>query len=633
MKKSFLIFASLTMATGLSAQILHVPSEYATIQVGINAATPGDTVLVAEGKYYEKIDLTGHTPIVVGSLFIIDGSQSHIANTIIDGSQLSQSDNMSVVTFGPGNDTTSILSGFTIQGGKGTLSSVPDLKGGGIWISGCGARVAHNIIQNNVLNDSLVGVCFGCVGGGISMDYAQNLPVIIENNLIRNNSVHSVNSYAHGGGLSTYGTVKIINNTIENNSCSMNNTSGAFYAYGGGLLSNGDFTMMVSLVHNQINGNIVNATSSRGGGVYAANTGFSCSGNEFTGNEVQDPSGTGNTGEGDGGGLFTFFLDHTAVISGNHFISNIALAAGGWGGGIYIYSNYSPSDTVFIENNIFKDNQANRGGALGTATGTITRNNVFASNVAVDKGGAMVLAYCNHQFINNSFYHNQAGVNAGSIYSNQPSIAQTILNCVFWKDSLTGTQSYQEIYGYGKIEIAFCDIDTNLITIPVKKTGPGNFIQDPLFSETQILHPYVWSPCVDAGTGQYTTSEGLTMFAPEYDILGTPRPAGAGYDIGAYDDMAGGVGISGITDYESRITNFPNPFSISTTFVYDLKESCKVNLEIYDSFGRQVATLVNGCQSQGKQEISWEAPGLPTGIYFYRLQAGNTGSSGKIIKK
>ena len=57
---------------------------------------------------------------MVASEFLMDGDTNHIANTIIDGSQLTNLDSASVVYFVSGEDTTSILCGFTIQHGKGT---------------------------------------------------------------------------------------------------------------------------------------------------------------------------------------------------------------------------------------------------------------------------------------------------------------------------------------------------------------------------------------------------------------------------------------------------------------------------------------------------------------------------------
>ncbi|HWR69941.1 MAG TPA: hypothetical protein VN415_02695, partial [Dehalococcoidia bacterium] len=96
-----------------------VTQDYATIQAAIDASNDGDTVVVSEGTYMENIRYRGKA-IVVGSLYLVDSDTTHIAKTIIDGSSSTQADSGSVVYFVDGEDTTSVLCGFTIQGGSGT---------------------------------------------------------------------------------------------------------------------------------------------------------------------------------------------------------------------------------------------------------------------------------------------------------------------------------------------------------------------------------------------------------------------------------------------------------------------------------------------------------------------------------
>jgi hypothetical protein len=55
-------------------------------------------------------------------------------------------------------------------------------------------------------------------------------------------------------------------------------------------------------------------------------------------------------------------------------------------------------------------------------------------------------------------------------------------------------------------------------------------------------------------------------------------------------------------------------------------------LIIYNHLGQQIETLVKNYQQQGKHQAVWNAEGLPAGIYFYRLQAGEQSATGKMVK-
>ena len=69
--------------------------------------------------------------------------------------------------------------------------------------------------------------------------------------------------------------------------------------------------------------------------------------------------------------------------------------------------------------------------------------------------------------------------------------------------------------------------------------------------------------------------------------------------------------------------NYPNPFNPSTVITYQLPQNSDVRLDVFDMLGRKVATLVNGPATAGSHEIQFNANGLASGIYIYRLQMGN----------
>ncbi len=79
--------------------------------------------------------------------------------------------------------------------------------------------------------------------------------------------------------------------------------------------------------------------------------------------------------------------------------------------------------------------------------------------------------------------------------------------------------------------------------------------------------------------------------------------------------------------------NYPNPFNPSTRISYTVAHESFVTLRIYDILGRKVATLVNERKQFGDNSVQWNAEGMPTGVYLYRLQAGSAGGGFVETKK
>jgi hypothetical protein len=69
--------------------------------------------------------------------------------------------------------------------------------------------------------------------------------------------------------------------------------------------------------------------------------------------------------------------------------------------------------------------------------------------------------------------------------------------------------------------------------------------------------------------------------------------------------------------------NYPNPFNPTTTISYQIPKNEFVTIRIYDMTGREVANLVNETKTAGTYNVTWNASGLSSGIYFYKLQAGS----------
>ncbi len=220
MKKiiTILIIGLILLGNAVFATTINIPGDYSTIQAGIDAASNGDTVLVQPDTYVENIDYNGKS-IVVGSLFMTTSDTSYIASTIIDGNQ-----NGSVVSFQNSEDSTSVLSGFTITNGSGT-SLGSSTYGGGVYCWYTSPSLNNLTVMNCSASSS---------GGGIICFYSNSN---LENVTIANNSA------ADGGGIYCgYSSPSLKNVTITGNSAS---------SYGGGIYcSSSDPTLVNCIIWN-----------------------------------------------------------------------------------------------------------------------------------------------------------------------------------------------------------------------------------------------------------------------------------------------------------------------------------------------------------------------------------------------
>jgi hypothetical protein len=203
--------ASINIVDAEEGRIIRIPKDHSSIQKGIQRAIDGDTILVARGTYYENINFLGKK-IVLASHFILKGDTTMISKTIIDGSKPENKDTASVIRFTSGEDSTSVIVGFTIQNGKGTLILEPKgYGGGGILCLSSSPTIIHNIIKTNYAE---------AYGGGIYCQKAS--PRIIQNTLIENST-----NYFGAGIFCNKASPRIEENVLQFNS--------ANYGRGGGI--------------------------------------------------------------------------------------------------------------------------------------------------------------------------------------------------------------------------------------------------------------------------------------------------------------------------------------------------------------------------------------------------------------
>jgi hypothetical protein len=88
---------------------------------------------------------------------------------------------------------------------------------------------------------------------------------------------------------------------------------------------------------------------------------------------------------------------------------------------------------------------------------------------------------------------------------------------------------------------------------------------------------------------------------------------------------------SAVPDHFALEQNYPNPFNPSTTISYSLPETGHVSLKIYNTLGEEVAVLVDGLLEAGIHKTRFDASRFASGIYFYRIEAGNFTASKKML--
>lgn len=77
--------------------------------------------------------------------------------------------------------------------------------------------------------------------------------------------------------------------------------------------------------------------------------------------------------------------------------------------------------------------------------------------------------------------------------------------------------------------------------------------------------------------------------------------------------------------------NYPNPFNPSTTIEYNVPIRANVDISIYNILGQKIATIINTPHEPGSHKVSWNSPGVSSGIYFYRMLAGSFSATNRLV--
>jgi hypothetical protein len=94
------------------------------------------------------------------------------------------------------------------------------------------------------------------------------------------------------------------------------------------------------------------------------------------------------------------------------------------------------------------------------------------------------------------------------------------------------------------------------------------------------------------------------------------------------------IGVSGNTELPKRFAleqNYPNPFNPNTNIKFQLPKKEFVTIKVFDVMGREVATLVNETKEAGYYSIEFNASNLASGMYIYKIEAGNFIDTKKMV--
>jgi len=197
--------------------------------------------------------------------------------------------------------------------------------------------------------------------------------------------------------------------------------------------------------------------------------------------------------------------------------------------------------------------------------------------------------------------YNAAGVQQWSLFYNGPEDSIDIANCIAVDD-------YGNAYVTGRIDGSY-NLSGDYGTIKYNSQGVMQWIErydGPVNSYDEAV-----SIAIDGSGNVYVTGKSIG------------NETGYDYATIKYSQSTGISQISsGIPENFTLLQNYPNPFNPVTNLEFGISDLGFVSLKVYDILGKEVATLVNEKLSPGKYKVEFDGSGLTSGVYFYRITAG-----------
>jgi parallel beta-helix repeat protein len=277
-------------------------------------------------------------------------------------------------------------------------------------------------------------------------------------------------------------------------------------------------------------------------------------------------------------------------------------------------------------------------------------NNIERNDIADNDGYGIMHSVCEGGGGHNVFHHN-------NLYSNNQGDIQACnigLGTDFWYSDTDEEGNHWSDYtgpdddgdGIGDIPYEI-DGDQSQDIYPLMEplystvSGCVSDLSDPIEG--------VYVLAIGTEVEDYTGGDGMysldSLGAGIYDILyihpdyrdtivvGVPATPGLMTELSLVMDPETGIDEmnSPVPSRFETAQNYPNPFNSLTVISFSLPQAGRVTIAVYDLLGRQIRTLLDEHRQAGIHNVTFDASDLPSGVYFYRLQAGESGQTRRMV--
>jgi len=348
---------------------------------------------------------------------------------------------------------------------------------------------------------------------------------------------------------------------------------------------------------------------------------------------LQNPSHTYNAA-----GTYTVNLTVTSAVCNNtktrtgYITINVAPTAAFFGSPT---SGNAPLTVSFIDQSIGSPNSWSwnfgDGGAStlqnpsyqytapGTYTVSLTVTNACGSNTFTRSNYITVNAVCSNIALG------KTATASSSSGSNTPNLAVDGNTTTFWRSSSGGTQ-------YLQVDLGAVTLNYSQATIRWRGTRYAKSFQIRV-SNTANFSTFttVFNTTTGSGGNQTISLTGAPR-TERYIRLHMTKVNSSYYAVNEFEVCGFSSSVLSKQDAEVTATiipaeiavhqNYPNPFNPSTSISFSLPDEMQVTLKVFNLIGEEVATLVNERRSAGAYTVVFDATHLPSGVYFYVMQAG-----------